>query len=167
MSPAFIPDDLESCRDRMKSKLKFTRDRNPSCKGSTQKYSGTIKMSKIKKFSFSVCGKVFNLFYFFLFSNLVSQYALKSMKTGGMSPIETVTSNRVVLAPIITSKRNRIKTVKETISIANTENDNKPGETHTSEKIPPNKRDQKDGQQKPYKREAKSACELRRKPWYQ
>ena len=46
-SPTAIPDDLESCRDRMRSNLKFVKDRNPSCKGSTSKYSCTIRISQI------------------------------------------------------------------------------------------------------------------------
>ena len=103
---------------------------------------------------------------FCVFSYLVSEYALKSIKTGGMSPIETVTSNRLVLAPIINSKRNKVTKVKENISVYNTEENDKPKKTYSIENNSPNKKDQEDKQRKPYKREAKSACELRRNPWY-
>ena len=80
-----------------------------------------------------------------------------------MSPIDVVNPNRIVLAPITTRKANTIQTVKEKSSMAG-EYD-KREEKSSRGTLSSNKSRTKDNNGKHYKREAKSACELRRKPW--
>ena len=80
-----------------------------------------------------------------------------------MSPIDVVNPNRILLAPITTRKGNTIQTVKEKSSMAG--DYDKKEEESSIETLSSNKARTKDNNEKHYKREAKSACELRRKPW--
>ena len=80
-----------------------------------------------------------------------------------MSPIDVVNPNRILLAPITTRKGNTIQTVKEKSSMAG--DYDKKEEESSIETLSSNKARKKDNNEKYYKREAKSACELRRKPW--
>ena len=80
-----------------------------------------------------------------------------------MSPIDVVNPNRIVLAPITTRKGNTIQTVKEKSSMAG-KYDRREEESSLGT-LSSNKVRTRDNNEKHYKREAKSACELRRKPW--
>ena len=82
-----------------------------------------------------------------------------------MSPIEVVNSNRVVLAPIIAKKNSKIRTVKEKDSMRKKDDDNELHDVSSLQNESPGK-EREEKRDKPFKREAKSACELRRKPWY-
>ena len=82
-----------------------------------------------------------------------------------MSPIEVINSNRIVLAPIIAKKNSKIRTVKEMDAMRNREDVDEIHDISSLENESPGKEEKKVMRHKPFKREAKSACELRRKPW--
>ena len=97
---------------------------------------------------------------FVLTSKVVNQYSLKSINTGGISPIEVVPSNRVILSPMPQNSKPE-KTKK--ISVVPLKDEKLDGKRkfdteHSGEQKP------QDVKKKWYKREAKSACELRRNP---
>ena len=98
-------------------------------------------------------------------------YHLKSIKPGGMSPVEVVPSNRVILSPLLYNKPNKVHPHlggKQIIvqNIADRPSDNKLQEKSNIETGICRGENQKEYKNIKPKREAKSACELRRKSRY-
>ena len=99
-----------------------------------------------------------------------NHYALRSFNAEGMSPIEVVSSNRVLLSPICLSKprkvdkENKISRVN-VVSVDHGENrKSEDKEDFIIKKSQDKKYQENDNSTIIKKREARSACELRRKP---
>ena len=88
---------------------------------------------------------------------------MKSINTGGISPIEVVSSNRVTLSPMPQNSKHEKAKIISVVQLKD-ENLNEKQKFETQQ---PEEHKPYDGKKKRYKREAKSACELRRNPRYE
>ena len=109
------------------------------------------------------------LYCFLCVCEKANGYYLDSIKAGGLSPVETISSNRIILSPLPSNQSNKIKHGGKQILVQNFVDrigyEQLQGKSNLDKGIW-NVDKQGDKKNIKRKRDAKSACELRRKPRY-